>query len=214
MRQHRTIARTLLILPIIGSAFARPVAVREALQVSRDAVPGVAIPMEKRIDKMEALWGMYFERLSGKPESDLEGLKGLLHYGPELTKSPSFDHYLTPELPEPPPTALTKSPSLDHFLASPEPSEFPPLDHSAVSTDSKEAGSPPTEKPGSESVLSKLASKIKFWRRISGPGTVRDAVNAARTELEGLVKRWSVRFCRYLLGTNVLTFMIPPQYNG
>jgi len=47
-------------------------------------------------------------------------------------------------------------------------------------------------KPKSKSFLSKLVSKLKvlsklkFWRRTSGPGFVGDAVNAAQRVLRGL----------------------------
>jgi len=170
MRQYKTIGRTLLILPIINFAFALPIAVRERPQVG-GVVPDVAITMAKWVDKMEELWGMNFERVSGKPDSDLEGLKGLVHYGPELSKSPSLDHYL----PSPPPPALAKSPSFDYLLAQPKQSESPPLGHSVVSTDSEAGPSQtaasrsglwmpisPVEKPKSSGFLSKVVSKFKF----------------------------------------------------
>jgi hypothetical protein len=41
------------------------------------------------------------------------------------------------------------------------------------------------EKPEFKSFLS-MANKFKLWRRISGPGTVRDAMNVAQRELQGL----------------------------
>ena len=195
MRQYRTIGRTLLILPIINLAFALPIAVRETPQVG-GVVPDAAITMAKRVDKMEELWGMNFERVSGKPDSDLEGLKGLLHYEPKLTKSPSLDHYLLP----PPPPKLTKSPSFDYLLAQPKKPESPPLGHSVVSTYS-EAGPSRTaasgsglwmpisqvENPTSNSFLRKMVSKFKLWRRISGPSSVMDAMNVAQRRLQGLV---------------------------
>lgn len=162
MCQYKIIVRSLLILPIINFAFALPI-VKETPQVGSDVVPGVAIIMpEKRVlDAMEEQWGMYFERLSGKPQSDLEGLKGLLHYGPEMTKTPSLDHY------------LTKSPSFDHYLTPPEPSsKFPPLDVSVVPAGSEAGPSRNTasssmENPESKSFLSKVVSKLKFWHRNS-----------------------------------------------
>jgi hypothetical protein len=43
------------------------------------------------------------------------------------------------------------------------------------------------EKLKSKSILRKVLSKFKFWRRISGTGPVRDVVNAAQRELQGLV---------------------------
>jgi hypothetical protein len=195
MRQYKTIGRILLILPIINLAFALPIAVRETLQVG-GVVPDAAITMAKRVDKMEVLWGMNFERVSGKPDSDLEGLKSLVHYVPELKKSPSFDHYLPP----PPPTALTKSPSFDYLLEQPKQSESPPSGHSVVSTDSEAGPSrtaasqsglwmpiSPTGKRKSDSILSKVVSKFKLWRRISGPNSVMDAMNVAQRRLQGLV---------------------------
>jgi hypothetical protein len=155
MLPYKIITCNLLIFPIINFAFALPIGVQETPRVGGDVVPDVAIMSAKRADKMEEQWGMYFERLHGKPESDLEGLKGLLHYGPpELTKSPSLDHY------------LTKSPSFDHYLTSPGSSNSPPLDHSVVSAGSEAGLSSQMEKPESTSFLSKVVSKLKFWRRI------------------------------------------------
>ncbi len=181
MRQYKIIARALLTLPIINFAFALPIAVQETPQVSGDVVlPDVAITMSaKRANEMEKLRGMYFERLGGKKESDLAGLKGLLG-GPELTKSPSLDHYLAPQ-------ELTKSPSFDHYLApQPEQSISPPLDHHVVSTDPG-ATSSSMEKAESKTFLSKVVSKVKLWRRIPGPGSVRDVVNATQREFQRLV---------------------------
>ncbi|KAF8490850.1 hypothetical protein F5888DRAFT_1637955 [Russula emetica] len=227
MCRYKTIARILLILPIINFAFALPIAVQETRQVISEVVPDVAITMSaKRADEMENQLGMYFERLSGKKESDLAGLKGLLpapdhgsmdpqigsseiqQVSPELSKSPSeasLDHYLA---------SPGSEASLDHYLA-PSGSEASVDDHPAspgseasvddhpVSTDFElgssqsaasgsgsgrsMASSPMKEKPGSKSFLSKVVSKLKFWRRISVPGSVRDAVNAAQRELRGLV---------------------------
>ena len=192
MHHYKIIVCNLLILPIINFAFSLPITVHEMPQeVGGDLAPDVAITMSaKRADKMEELLGMHFERVSGKPDSDLEGLKGLLHYGPELTKSPSLDHYLLPVSPE-----LTRTPSLDHYLTS-----SAPLDNNVVSTKSEagpsrsaasESGSMTSssslENPESKSLLSKVVNKLKFWRRISGPGSVRDTVNAAQRELQGLV---------------------------
>jgi hypothetical protein len=105
---------------------------------------------------------------------------------PELSKSPS----------------LASSASLNHYLALPEPeASFAPANDHLESTDpesgsSRSAATPPASGSGrstKKSFLRKVASKLKFkfWRRISGPVSVRDAdaVNAARTELQGLVDR-------------------------
>jgi hypothetical protein len=208
MRPHKIIARILLILPIIDFAFALPMAVQETRQVSGDVVLDVTITMSaKRADETEK--GMYFERLSGKPDSDLAGLKALQPEAPdhgsmdspqtgtseiqqpELFKSPSFDHYLES------PGSDASDASLNHYL-------WPPVsdgyDASAgeYSTDS-ESDSSLSAPSGSgrstmsllmeksKSFLSKVASKLRLWRRTSGPGSGRDAVSAARRELQGLV---------------------------
>ena len=145
---------------------------------------------------------MYSERLSGKPDSDLAGLKGLQPeevgtseiQQPELSKSPSLDHYLG---------SPTSEASLDHYLTSESDTSDAPADDHLVSPDpesgssrgaASESGlsttSLPMEKPKSKSFLSKVVSKLsklKFWRRISGPGSVRDVVDAAQRELQGLV---------------------------
>jgi hypothetical protein len=133
---------------------------------------------------------------------------------PELSKSPSLDHYL--ESPE-------SEASLNHYLASDSPesddASFASTDDSVVavtgSTPDSDSGSTrltgsswstaswsdwstssQAEKPKFKSFLRKVLgkvvsklSKLKFWRRISGPVTGRDVVNAARRELqlEGLV---------------------------
>src|SRR6267154_2312345 len=219
MHQYKIIARILLILPIINFAFALPIAVQETRQVRDDVVPDVAISMlAKRGDENEK--GMYFERLSENPDSDLAGFKGLQpessNHGsmdppqmgtseiqqPELSKSPSLDHFLT---------SPGSEASLDHYLASSAPdasdasfhhyTASPGSDASAdeypVSTVSESGSSRSapsrSDRPmtgslmeKSKSFLSKVASKLKFWRRISGPGSVRDVVNAVRRELQGL----------------------------
>jgi hypothetical protein len=130
---------------------------------------------------------------------------GIQQVSPELSNSPSFDHYVvSPEVSPAP--ELSNPPSLDHYVGSPEVSPVPemskaPLDVVSTSDSgpSRSAASesdwfwkvwPQMEKPKSKSFLNKVVSKLsklKFWRRISGPGSVRDAVNAARRELQGLV---------------------------
>ena len=252
------IARILLILPIINFVFALPIAVQETRQVCGDAAPDVAITMSaKRGDEMEKQLDIYFESLSGKPESsspahppsgsarsesDHEPINGHAlsqspassaapDYGsmdlrrmvtsenqqvsPELLNSPSLDHYV--RLPEVSPAPeLSNSPSLDHYVGSPEVSPVPevskaPLDVVSTSDSgpSRSAASEsdwfwkvwrPMEKPKSKSFLYKVVSKLsklKFWRRISGPGTVREAVNAARRELQGLVDTGAYVSCLF-----------------
>jgi hypothetical protein len=150
---------------------------------------------------VEMVNGMYFERLSGKPDSDLAGLKGPQ---PEVPDHGSMDppQMGTSEIQQVSPK-LWNSPSLAHYLVSPK-SETPiaSADDSlqVASTDSELDPSPsaasgygrlttssPIEKPTCNGLLCKVVSKVvskvsklKFWRRISGPGSVRDAVNAAR----------------------------------
>jgi hypothetical protein len=194
MRQYKIIARILLILPIINFAFAVPV---ETHQVCGDLVPraDVATTMSaKRGDETGETEGMYFERLSGKPDSGLAGLKGLL---PKAPVQGSVDPLQvgTSEVQQVSPK-LSKSPSelsLDHFVTSSPASDayVPAKDHLADSDSGSESSfsfEQPMEKPKSTSFLSKVVSKVKFWRRISGPGSVvRAVVNAARREWQGLV---------------------------
>ena len=242
MRQYRMIVNILLILPIINFAFALPIAVQEVRQLRGDVVPNVAITMSTKRDDKKRQLGMYFERLSGNPESDLAGLKGLLpfdglHNPPQMgtseiqqvssepSKSPSLDHdVVTPELLKSPtnwehyilPPEVSKSPSMDHYMLPPELLGSPTLEHYMVppelpkSLPLNDYTMPPTaselgpslsaagesgqsttsslaEKPISKSFLSKAVSKIKLWRRISSPSFVRDAVNVAQRELQGLV---------------------------
>jgi hypothetical protein len=198
MHLYKIIVRILLILPIINFAFALPIAEQETSQVGGGVVPDVAITMSaKRGDETEK--GMYSERLSGKPDSDIAGLKALqpepLDHGlidapqigtseiqqvsPELSKSPSeasLDHYLA---------SPGSEASLSHYLPVAPESEasFASTDDHLVSTD-PESGSSLSAASGSgqskmKSFLRKVASKLKFWRRISGPVSVRDAVNGA-----------------------------------
>jgi hypothetical protein len=86
---------------------------------------------------------------------------------------------LSPELP--------KSPSADDYrlsgVDSPRVGFESECGKREWSIDAATPGSP-TEKPGeSKSFLGKVVSKLKFWRRISDPGSVRDAVNAAQRGL-------------------------------
>jgi hypothetical protein len=143
--------------------------------------------------------------LSNSPSFDHYVVSPEVLPAPELSNSPSFDHYVvSPEVSPAP--ELSNPPSLDHYVGSPEVSPVPKVSKASldvVSTSdsgpSRSAASesdwfwkvwPQMEKPKSKSFLNKVVSKLsklKFWRRISGPGSVRDAVNAARRELQGLV---------------------------
>lgn len=210
MRQYKIIARILLILPIINFAFALPM---ETHQVSRDVVPraDVATTMSaKRGDETGEKEGMYFERLSGKPDSDLAGLKGLLFKAPvQGSVDPSQVgtsevQQVSPEL-----SKSSSDASLDHYLtSSPASDAFVPANDHLSDSDSGSESSfsfEPMEKPKSTSFLSKLISKLKFWRRISGPGSVRAVVNAARRVSQGLVGTGAYVSASSPRVTNVLT---------
>ena len=220
MHQYKIIARILLIFPIITFAFALPLGTHH---VRGDVVPraDVAITMfAKRGGETEEQGGMYFERLSGKSDSDIAGLKGPLpeapgqgsidppqpdtsgiqqvpSAGPEPSDA-SLEHYMDSPGSEASLKHYVSSPgseaSLNHFLlTSPQP------DTSLVSTDDSsympeaESIQPVTaEKPKSKTLLKSLVSKlkkVKFWRRISGTGSIgiRDAVNTAQRNMQGPV---------------------------
>jgi hypothetical protein len=229
MRQYKIIARILLILPIINFAFALPV---ETHQVCGDVVPRAdvaTIMSAKRGDKTGEKEGMYFERLFGKLDSGLMGLKGLLpeapvqgsvdppqvgtsevqQVSPKLSKSPSdasLDHYLT--------SSPASDVSLDHYLtSSPASDAFVPANDYLADSDSGSESrfsfepqmEKQMEKPKSTSFLSKIVSKLRFWRRISGPGSVKAVVNAARRELQGLVGTGAYVSASSPRVTNVLT---------
>jgi len=125
---------------------------------------------------------------------------------PAVSKTPSLDHFVADESP-----AVLKTPSLGHFAASesPEALKSTPLDpiavlpevstplddHGASSSSgsvasgvSQSTTSSLMEKPGSGCFLCKaVLGKLRFWRRISSPGSARDAVDAAKRELHGPV---------------------------
>jgi hypothetical protein len=126
------------------------------------------------------------------PQTDKSDIQQV---SPELPKSPSLSHYLeSPESDE-------HLSSLDEYLASLESdTPFSSMNDylastalksgsstSAVSGSGQSTLSSSIGKPESKSFLSNVVSKLKFWRRISGPGSVRDAVNTTRRELQGLV---------------------------
>jgi hypothetical protein len=140
------------------------------------------------------------------------GTSEIQEVSPELSKSSSFDHYLASSASEASLDHYLASSdsesdasfaSLDHHLASSDSesdASFASAHDSLVSTDSESGSSPsaasgsarPTTSslPTSKSFLSKVVSKVsklKFWRRISGPDSIRDAVNATRRELQGPV---------------------------
>lgn len=167
MRQYKIIAHVLLILPIINLAFAAPISGQETRQVCDDVVPDVTITMSaKRGDETKV-----------QPEASDHGSMDPPQMGtseiqqPGLSKSPSLDHYLE---------SPGSDASLKHYLESPESYA------SFASADDRTAPS------GSvlstmKSFLRKVVGKLKFWRRISGPVSVRDAVNAVQRESQGLV---------------------------
>ena len=200
MHQYKIIARIFLILPIINLAFALPIVAQETRPEFGDVVPDPAITMlAKRGDEIGK--GMYFGGLSGKPDSVsvLIGLEGVqpeapgsvdpLQMGtseiqqvspePELSKSPSLDHYLESPVSEA---------SLNHYLEVPESETSFGSAHasdSLTSTDYESGSSSSMEVPKFKfkSFLKKVFSKVgklKFWRRIFGAGTVKDAVNVAQ----------------------------------
>jgi hypothetical protein len=104
---------------------------------------------------------------------------------PELTNSPSLNRWL----PSPESSASFASVNSDGYLGSSESgrSVAPVV---PVDSDDHPVSSLSMEKPRSKSFLSKVFGKfkkIKFWRRNSRPGPVRDVVNATQRELQGLV---------------------------
>ena len=126
---------------------------------------------------------------------------------PELSNFPILDHYLaSPE--------LSKSPILEQYMVPPEPTKSSSLDHHAVVSTNSESGPSPSAvsesgQPDSGSFLGKAFSELKFWRRISGPGPVRDALNAAQMELQGLVNTEAYVSALFPRVTNVLTLCLP-----
>lgn len=214
MHQYKIKSVIILILPIINFAFALPMAVQETRQLCRNVVPDIAITMlVKRGDETETQSDVYSELLSGKPSSPAaHPPSGSAQSGSEQNVGPmsstTHDHDSNDpsqtdasEIEEASPE-LTKFPSLsDYFLESSGSSSS--LDHLASPDSFASAGdylaSPdrvsdawsttgsPKKEPMSESFLSKLFSKIKLWRRISGPGPVGDGVNTVQGEFQGLV---------------------------
>jgi len=208
MCQYKIIASILLILPIINFVLALPMAVQKTRQLCGDVVPDVAITMSAKRghgDEMEKQGGMYFESLSGNPESELAGLEGL-HPFDGLQRPPQMG---TSEIQQVWPE-LTKSPSLEHYLFVPvDPGGYLPESGSSVSSGPASVdSSPPIVRSKFKNFLGKVFSKCKFWRRISSPGPVRGVVNVAQREFQGLVDTgvyvFSV-FSLFLRVTNVLT---------
>jgi hypothetical protein len=137
---------------------------------------------------------------------------------PESSKPPSLDHHVVPPEPSKIPILdhylvspeLSKSSILEQYMVPPEPSKSPSLDHHAVVSTNSESGPSPSAvsesgQPDSKSFLGKEFSELKFWRRISGPGRVRDAMNAAQRELQGLVNTEAYVSALFPRVTNVLT---------
>ena len=115
----------------------------------------------------------------GSMYSSQMGTSEIQEVKPELMKSPSF-HYLVPPVSAASPE-LMKSPSF-HYLAAPDTAASPvpfaskPFSSgssgylpSSEASPSVSVSSTPKERPKWKSFLRKVFSKIKFWRRISGP---------------------------------------------
>jgi hypothetical protein len=221
MRQYKIIARIVLILPIINFAFALPIAEQETRQVGGGVVPDVAITMSaKRGDEvpMNRPYDIYFERLDGK-DSDLAGLKGLQPETPDhgsMNPPQTGTSEIQPETPDhgsmnPPQTGTSEiqpaSPSLSKSSSEaslPESeASFPTTHDYPVLADPKSGAA--MAKPESKSFLSEMVSKLRLWRRISGPVSVRDAVNAAQKQLQGLVDTGAYVFASFPRVTIVLT---------
>ena len=200
MCQYKIIASILLILPIINFVLALPMAVQKTRQLCGDVVPDVAITMSAKRghgDEMEKQGGMYFESLSGNPESELAGLEGLHPFdglqrppqmgtseiqqvSSELSTSPSLDHHVVlPELSKIPildhylvSQELSKSPILEQYMVPPEPSKSPSLDHHTVVSTNSESGPSPSAasesgQPESESTTSSPMEKPDSGKEFS-----------------------------------------------
>jgi hypothetical protein len=102
---------------------------------------------------------------------------------------------------------LTKSPSLEHYLFVPvDPKGYLPESGSSVSSGPASVdSSSPMERSKFKNFLSKVFSKCKFWRRISSPGPVRGVVNVAQREFQGLVDTGVYVFSLFLRLINVPT---------
>ena len=195
MRQYKIIARILLILPIINFAFALPIAVQETCQLCGDVVHDVAITMSaKRGDEVEKQCDR--AEPDGRCAADEDKLSESNHVPPQSpTSSTAPDHGSvdpsqmgTSEIQQMWPE-LTKSPSLEHYLLVPvDPDGYLPESGSSMSSGPASVdSSSPIERSKFKNFLGKVFSKCKFWRRISSPGPVRDVVNVAQREFQGLV---------------------------
>lgn len=182
MRQFKIIAGILLILPIIPFAFALPIA-QEACQLGGDVVPDVAKTMlAKRGGETEAQPGVHykFESLS-RPESSSAAAQGSAQSIHPLAQGPasigpdygSMDPQIdTSEIQQLSPE-LTKSPSLDHYLPS-SPESFASTSDSLTSSAKSDSSSPMGKL---KSFLGEVIRKVKFWRRLSGPGSAAQALS-------------------------------------
>jgi hypothetical protein len=113
----------------------------------------------------------------GSMDPPQTGTSEIQQVSQEPLRSPSLDHYVVSPGSEASSDHYVVSPgseaSLDHYLASPGSSG------SSGSFESYESGDDDRRSPleNSKSFLSKVMSKFKFWRRISGPGPIVDVVN-------------------------------------
>ena len=208
MRQYKIVASILFIVPIINFALALPIIEgQDTSQLDGDVSHDVAVTTQAKrggVEEMDKLWDTYFERLFGKPDTPSGSASETGQHAPPQNpasstvpdQGPMDSHQMeTSEIQQESPE-LTKSPSLGHYLESPESDaslshylkSTPDSEHSTAESESPssqpEVQSPQVGNSPSKSFMSKMFSKLKFWRRIPGSGPVVDAVNA---ELQGLV---------------------------
>jgi hypothetical protein len=140
--------------------------------------------LAKRVDDP---W-MYLEWIAAKAKSDQAKLKEVQ---PKAPDHGSMDppQMGTSEIQQVSPE-LSKSPSEasvpESVASTPESKASKASAHDYPVLTSSESGAA-MENPESNSFLSEMANQLKFWRRISGPVSVRDTVNAAQRQLQDLV---------------------------
>ena len=130
----------------------------------------------------------------GSKDLPQTGTSEIQEISPEVSNPPSSDRYVvSPKLSEAPSfdSSHLGSPEADAPISSVGSNHMSAVSEtgssrSAASESAQSTANSRTGKPESESFLSTMFSKLKFWRRISGPGSVRDAVNLAQRELQGL----------------------------
>jgi hypothetical protein len=192
MRRYKIITRILLILPIINFAFALPVAAQETRQVCGDVEPDAAITMSaKRVKRRKSygictLKGFPGNRSRRRPRLTMARWI-LLKWARARFNSRSCRNLR-------PSTIIwcRQRPMLPWTIFWRRQSPMRPRTilwcrqtPSGVRVRVRRVGSC---RSTMKSFLSKVVSKLKFWRRISGPRPrVRDAVNAAQRGLQGLV---------------------------